>query len=1016
MSDAFETLAPPATPTPDTPEGGIGPGEANEPSPLTSPGIDSPAIGEAQERDGAASARPKRAPRRPGGRARRTDSAADSSPAAAAALETAAPTPSSSRRRRARKSAPVEASLDGVAAGPSSPPVDAEPGLPAPTPLFPSPRERAEPGGTAALGGGEENARPLDQPESSFFPPAAAAPPQAAEAIAEPLLSAEIRDQSENGYSSLETVLVEFEATVEEGLAAEGETSAPKRRRSRRGSRGGRRSRGRRSAAEVEGASTEGGETVAEAASVEPGPPAEVPAEADLGQPLPAFETPLPDVMVHFRPVARRRAAATPAPPAEAATAAAAAAPPPAEPAAAEASVEGEPASQGRRRRRRGERGERDARSSGVGGALPPRLEPGERPAEAEEERRDGALPAAAAPAEPPVERPKVERAGRGQRGDRVLERAAARAEREAARVADKDAEKAERLNKEIVINVSPRETRIAVLENGRLVELHVEREERVVGSVFKGKVANVLPGMDAAFVEIGLDRNAWLHVGDILFEGGEDNGHTHKRPRDLKIRDVAKPGQEILVQVVKGPRGTKGARVSTRMSLPGRYIVLMPDADNLGVSRKIEDPAERDRLKRIGDKVRPAGFGMIIRTEAEERTEEDLTQDLDLLLKQWQQITERSRQVKAPALIHQDLSLILKTIRDVVGADVDKLVLDSSDDYEKVREMLAILSPDLIDRVQLYQEPEPIFSRYGLEDEIERLLRRKVWLRSGGYITIDPSEALTAIDVNTGKFIGSTSLSDTILKTNLDAVQEIARQLRLRDIGGMIVLDFIDMSSARDRAQVMAALDKALKKDRTRTKVAHISPLGLIEMTRKRTGETVTDLITQTCDYCQGRGRTLSPETMSIQIERAIRRKCAENDYDAVLVHAHPEVCAHLIGPEGENVEAIERLLRRPIYVRARHDFHIEKFEVLPCDMMEIEKQLLPFRGGQVVECEVQKLELITAPRSAAWVDGYFVDLANGTRFQGSKIRVRLTDVRRSFALGEPVAPATALDKSEPI
>jgi ribonuclease G len=441
-----------------------------------------------------------------------------------------------------------------------------------------------------------------------------------------------------------------------------------------------------------------------------------------------------------------------------------------------------------------------------------------------------------------------------------------------------------------------------------------------------------------------------------------------------------------------------------------------MPDAENLGVSRKIEDPAERDRLKRIGERLRPAGYGMIIRTEAEERTEEDLKQDLDLLLKQWKQITDRSRQVKAPALIHQDLSLILKTIRDVFGADVDKLVLDSTDDYENVREMLAILSPDLIDRVHLYQDPAPIFSHYGLEDEIERLLRRKVWLRSGGYIIIDPSEALTAIDVNTGKFVGSTSLSDTILKTNLDAVQEIARQLRLRDIGGMIVLDFIDMNSARDRAQVMAALDKALKKDRTRTKVAHISPLGLIEMTRKRTGETVTDLITQTCEYCQGRGRTLSPETMSIQIERAIRRKCAENDYDAVLVHAHPEVCAHLIGPEGENVEAIERLLRRPIYVRARHDFHLERFEVLPCEMLEVEKQLLPFRGGQVVECEVQKLELITAPRSAAWVDGYFVDLANGTRFQGSKIRVRLTDVRRSFALGEPVAPATALDKSEPI
>jgi ribonuclease G len=244
----------------------------------------------------------------------------------------------------------------------------------------------------------------------------------------------------------------------------------------------------------------------------------------------------------------------------------------------------------------------------------------------------------------------------------------------------------------------------------------------------------------------------------------------------------------------------------------------------------------------------------------------------------------------------------------------------------------------------------------------------------------------------------------------------EITRQLRLRDIGGMIIIDFIDMSSARDRAQVMSALDKALKKDRTRTKVAHISPLGLVEMTRKRTGETVTDLLTDSCPYCQGRGRVSSAESISIHIAREIKRRCAQSEVDAILVHTNPEVAAYLIGPEGDNIEALEKEIRRPIYVRGRHDFHVEKFEVLPGDMMEIEEQLMPYRGGQVVECQVQKMELIAAPRSAAWVDGYFVDLANGTRYQGQKARVRLTDVRRSFALGEPVPPASALDKSEPI
>jgi ribonuclease G len=1013
MSDAYEALA---TPTPGHTEGDAGPdsGGSSAAAPIDSSGSPS---GETLVHEETGATRPKRAPRRTSSRARRVDPPSDVAPAAEAVHEQAAPA-STPRRRRPRK---ASAQTDPAAAN----------GAPPPSPAAHLDRDAptAEPEAVIKV--------PPDQADGPAIHPSEAAPtselmrPEATEHLLGSQLEPPLvdlsetsawaeegasepagMDQSENGRVALDPAVVDETSSQEAGDAeAEAEGSAPKRRRSRRGSRGGRRSRARRAAADPETRPVEESETVADAAAGEGEPPAGMAAASDQVEPTPVFESPLPDVMVHFRPVARKRPGAAPAV-VESEGLANELATEGTEPAVREAAPEGEPASRGRRRRRRGERVDREERTSGVGGALPPRSDRGE-PKEA---LADAALPAADAAPETSAERPKVERVGRGQRGERVLERAAARAERDAARAAEKDADKAERLTKEIVINVSPRETRIAVLENGRLVELHVEREERVVGGVFKGKVANVLPGMDAAFVDIGLERNAWLHVGDILYEGGEETAHAHRRPRDLKIRDVAKPGQEILVQVVKGPRGTKGARVSTRMSLPGRYIVLMPDADNLGVSRKIEDPAERERLKRLGERLRPAGFGMIIRTEAEERTEEDLKQDLDLLLQQWTQITDRSRQVKSPALIHQDLSLILKTIRDVFGADVDKLILDSSDDYEKVREMLAILSPDLIDRVQLYQEPEPIFSRYGLEDEIERLLRRKVWLRSGGYITIDPSEALTAIDVNTGKFVGSTSLSDTILKTNLDAVQEIARQLRLRDIGGMIVLDFIDMSSARDRAQVMAALDKALKKDRTRTKVAHISPLGLIEMTRKRTGETVTDLITQSCEYCQGRGRTLSPETMSIQIERAVRRKCAENDYDAVLVHAHPEVCAHLIGPEGENVEAIERLLRRPIYVRARHDFHIEKFEVLPCEMMEVEKQLLPFRGGQVVECEVQKMELITAPRSAAWVDGYFVDLANGTRFQGSKIRVRLTDVRRSFALGEPVAPATALDKSEPI
>ncbi|HOK55457.1 MAG TPA: Rne/Rng family ribonuclease, partial [Armatimonadota bacterium] len=427
-----------------------------------------------------------------------------------------------------------------------------------------------------------------------------------------------------------------------------------------------------------------------------------------------------------------------------------------------------------------------------------------------------------------------------------------------------------------------------ALIEAGKLVELHVEREERVVGSIYKCKVSNVLPGMDAAFVDIGLERNAFLYVADVLPEADE-GGPTKRDTRGMHIKDMLKIGQEVMVQVIKGPRGTKGARVSTRISLPGRYLVLMPESDNIGISRKIEESGERDRLKKIAENIRPLGFGLIVRTEAESKTEIDLKQDLEFLLRMWNQIQEKARKIPAPGLVHQDLSLIYKTIRDVFGGDVTKMLIDSPVDYEKAIELIQLLSPKMKSRVQLYDESEPIFERFAIEGEIDRLLRRKVWLKSGGHLTIDETEALTTIDVNTGKYIGSTSLSETILKTNLEAVTEIARQLRLRDIGGIIIIDFIDMANPKDRQHVVTALDKALRKDRTRTKISHISPLGLIEMTRKRTGETISEAMTEACPYCQGRARIKSPETVSIDVERELRKLVAEMDEEAFVITVNP-------------------------------------------------------------------------------------------------------------------------------
>lgn len=598
-------------------------------------------------------------------------------------------------------------------------------------------------------------------------------------------------------------------------------------------------------------------------------------------------------------------------------------------------------------------------------------------------------------------------------------------------------------MQKEIIVNVGDRETRIAVLEEGRLAELHIEREERVVGNLYKARVENVLAGMDAAFVDIGLDRNAFLYVGDVLpttdtegtdatvdtesdsdEEGDEDDEgaatgepgepvtsgrvpHARRRNfrrsvlRHQKIRDVLKEGQEILVQVIKGPRGTKGARVSTRISLPGRYLVLMPEADNIGVSRKIEDGKERDRLKKIGERIREPGFGIIIRTEAEDKNEAELKSDFDFLAKLWRNAQVAAKKHRAPAIIHQDLTLVYKTIRDVFGSDVSKLIIDDPVEYEKANELLEMVSPKMRGRVQLYTGEEPIFDYYKVEAEIDKSLKRKVWLRSGGYLIFDETEALSVIDVNTGKYVGSSSLNETIVKTNTDAASEIARQLRLRDIGGIIVIDFIDMNNVRDRQQVIRALETALKKDRARTKISGISGLGLVEMTRKRTAETITDFLNEPCAYCGGRGKVPSPETVSLIAERELQRvaKKEKPSKDALLITCHPDVAEYLVGQDGENVDRIEREVQKAIYVRGDLRASAEKFEILAGEIEQFDRKYGAHRRAQVVECTVSPSQLQSEPVTVGWSDGYLLELNDGRKWMGQRVKAKITDVRRSYA-----------------
>lgn len=539
-------------------------------------------------------------------------------------------------------------------------------------------------------------------------------------------------------------------------------------------------------------------------------------------------------------------------------------------------------------------------------------------------------------------------------------------------------------------------------------MEYRVEREERVVGSIFKGIVQNVLQGMDAAFVDIGLERNAFLYVGDILPDDPQvDNSPSGLKRAELrrrKIKELIRPGQEIMVQVTKGPRGTKGARVTTRIALPGRYLVLMPEHNHVGVSRKIDDRRERERLRQIGDTIAPKGFGVIMRTECEGRTEQELRQDVAFLVQLWSQVMEGAKKMRAPACVHRDQTLLYRTIRDMFSEEIEKMVIDDPEEYEKAHMVARLVAPNLASKIFLYDRDEPIFDSYGVEKDLDRLLQHKVWLKSGAYLVMDEMEALTAVDVNTGKMVGSTTLSDTILKTNLEAADEVCRQLRLRDMGGIIVIDFIDMESAEDRKKVLDHFTKKLGKDTARTRVGKVSSLGLVEITRKRTGESVTESITDICPMCEGRGRVPSRDTVSLWIERDMRRMLGEPG-NAYLVRCHPSAVEAFIGGDGEGIEDLEHELERAIFLRADFDCSFDEYSIEPGTLEDLDKKLMGYKRTQVLECNVRRSEIEGQNKAVGWTDsGYYVELINGAEFTGQRVKICLIDIRRSFAVADVI------------
>jgi len=514
--------------------------------------------------------------------------------------------------------------------------------------------------------------------------------------------------------------------------------------------------------------------------------------------------------------------------------------------------------------------------------------------------------------------------------------------------------------SKKIIINDMPHETRVALIEDGNIAELFIERQgaSDSSGNIYKGRVQRVLPGMQAAFVDIGLQQAAFLYVNDIVpnsldgfgetyLENGLDNGDDEFKRSEINgdsgnaagsgqkgvgnIVDLISEGQELLVQVAKTPIGTKGARITCHISLPGRFLVLMPNSNHVGISRRIEDEAERQRLKEMVTGLRgDQKIGLIVRTAAEGVGSQKISQELTFLLNLWAGIQKRFQNSSAPNLIHQELDISLRAVRDLLVHEAEKLIIDSRRGCQEILSFLDTFIPNLKDSVELYEGSEPIFDYYNLEGDIFRALKKKVWLKSGGYIVIEHTEALVAIDVNTGRYVGKHNLEETILKTNLEAVKEIAYQIRLRDIGGIIIIDFIDMEKRANQEKIFNALSEAFAKDRSKTHILPMSDLGLIQMTRKRIRKPLTRQLCEPCYYCEGEGHLLSKKTICYNIHREILRNSRDMIGSGLTLKVHPQIAEMLLGEENHIIATLEKSIGRQVTIYPETTFHLEEFDVL--------------------------------------------------------------------------------------
>jgi ribonuclease G len=496
-------------------------------------------------------------------------------------------------------------------------------------------------------------------------------------------------------------------------------------------------------------------------------------------------------------------------------------------------------------------------------------------------------------------------------------------------------------MTKDIIVSSTPQETKVALLEDGLLSEFFIEREAHrsVVGNLYEGRVTRVLPGMQSSFVDIGLERDAFLYVADVV-EGLDENLLTPEEQavgsngnnRHAPIEERLKEGQSVLVQVLKEPLGTKGARITSHVSLPGRYLVFMPTVEHVGVSRKIVDDEERRRLKTMLKEIRQerGGGGFIVRTAGFGRSREDFERDARYLTRTWDEVRALAPRQSPPALLHRELSLVQRLLRDILNEDVAQIHLDSQKEFDRTLDLVTQLQPEMAPRVRLFTKPRNIFEEHGVSPELERALRPRVWLASGGYVVINQTEALVAIDVNTGRYVGKKTLEDTILKTNIEAAREIVRQIRLRDLGGIIVVDFIDMEERKSRQKVMAALEQELKRDRSPTKVLSINEFGLVVITRKRVKQSLERTLCQPCPYCTGSGMIKSVATVCAEIYDEVRKLVGDMRGTPLLLRVNPDVARALAGEESGVLKELSDLVGTPVRVQGDPLLHQEQFDVV--------------------------------------------------------------------------------------